>query len=593
MITIRECSPLDDSADLNEKHSVLERMATRRAVVAGSAATAAAAVVGGHVAQVGAQGGARSSSPSGSNQDGNTLVYALGFDVDGTLDPQVTCYDSTIRVMLNVCEPLVWMPDATTIVPALAESWEVAPDGMSYTFKLKQGVTFHDGTPFNAAAVAYSYDRVVALDKFTAAAVAAGTPADAAAPPEGENIITPCQAHDQIGPYDHSEIIDDYTIKMVLTRPFAPFLTGLNGYLGIVSPTAVEAVGIAEFARKPIGTGPYMVEEWVEADHITLVKNPNYNWGSSFFSNAGAPFFDSIEYKVIPDGSVRTGTLISGETQYIDEIDPLQLEDLQSNSDLEVITKGQPGSGWIMFFNFERPGSPQEDIAVRQALAYAIDKDAFNQAVFGGINSPASSPLMKPTFAYEPQTESLYTYDAAKAAQMLDAAGWVLNGDTREKDGKKLEFYWSIQDRPNDKNIATFVQGAWREVGANVTVEAMERAAAQDKRKSGEYDLSFLWFSFADPDILRAIFHSSNIGNFNFARYTDADVDKWLEDAAASQDPEERKTLYSQVQMKVVQDAVTIPLADSITYNAKAKKLQGEYLDFLASYVWMNDAKFE
>ena len=577
--------------EATDQETLLGRKTTRRAVMVGSAATAAAAVAAGTFIDVSARGIAGKSGVSGRKQEGNTLVYALGFDVDGTLDPQVTNFDSTVRVTLNVCEPLVWMPDATTIVPALAESWEVAEDGLSYTFKLKQGVTFHDGTPFNAAAVAFTYDRVVALGKATAAAEAAGTPVDAVTPPA--ELIVPGQSFSQIGPYDHSEIIDDYTIKMILTEPFTPFLTGLNGYLGIVSPTAVETMGLAEFARKPIGTGPYMVEEWVEADHITLVKNPNYTWGSSFFTNTGAPFFDTIEYKVIPDGSVRTGTLISGETQYIDEIDPLQLEDLQSNDELEVITQGQPGSGWIMFYNFERPGKPQNDPAVRQALAYAIDKEAFNLAVFGGVNIPAASPLMKPTFAYEPATEALYSFDVAKCNEMLDAAGWVMNGDVREKDGQKLEFYWPVQDRPNDKNMATFVQGAWREVGASVTIEALERAAAREKRAAGDYDLSFLWFSFADPDILRAIFHSANIGGFNFARYSDAEVDAWLEEAASAQDPEVRKAAYSKVQIKVVTDAVTIPLADSITYNAKAKKLQGEFLDFLASYVWMNDAKFE
>lgn len=576
-----------------DRLSLLGRQTTRRAVMIGSAAASAAAIAAGKFAIADAQSGARQSGSSSRHQDGNTLVYGLGFDVDGTLDPQVTCFDSTIRVMLNVCEPLVWMPDATTIVPGLAESWEVSPDGLEYTFKLRQGVTFHDGTPFNAEAVAYTYDRVVALDKYTAAAVAAGTPEDSVAAAEGENIITPCQAHDQIGQYDRSEIIDDYTIKMILARPFSPFLTGLNGYLGIVSPTAVESMGIAEFARKPVGTGPYMVQEWVEADHITLVKNPTYTWGSSFFTNTGAGYFDSIEYKVIPDGAVRTGTLLSGETQYIDEVDPLQLEDLQSNPDIEVITKPQPGSGWILLFNVDRGDKPQMDVAVRQALSYAIDKDAFNQAVFGGVNVPASSPLMKPTFGYEPQTETMYTYDPAKCAEMLDTAGWVLNGDVREKNGQKLELYWPVQDRPNDKNMTTFVQGAWREVGVTVNVEAMERAAAQENRLAGNYDISFLWFSFADPDILRAIFHSGNIGGFNFSRYTNPEVDKLLEDAAASLDPEERKSLYSQIQIKVLEDAVTIPLADSITYNAKAKKLQGEVLDFLASYVWMNDAKFE
>jgi peptide/nickel transport system substrate-binding protein len=575
--------------------SPLEWQLTRRAVMVGSAAATAAAIAVGRFGSAEAAGGPAAHAVQRS-QEGNTLVYALGFDVDGTLDPQVTNFDSTIRVTLNVCEPLVWMPDATTIVPALAESWEVSPDGLAYTFKLKQGVTFHDGTPFNADAVKYTFDRVVALDKYTAQAVAAGTPADQVAPTDADMVITPGQSHDQIGPYDHSEVIDDYTIKMVLKRPFAPFLTGLNGYLGIVSPTAVQQMGLAEFARKPVGTGPYMVKEWVEADHITLEKNPNYNWGSSFFKNTGPGAFDTIEFKIIPDASVRTGTLQSDETQYVDDVDPLQIEDLKSNPDLEVIEKGQPGSGWVLLFNVDgklRAGKPQLDAAVRQALSYAIDKDAFNQSVFGGLNTPAASPLMKPTFAYEPKTETIYTYDKAKAEQLLDAAGWVKNGDFREKDGQKLSLYWPIQDRPNDKNMATFVQGSFRDVGVDVVVEAMERAAAREKRGAGDYDISFLWFSFADPDILRAMFHTSNIGGFNFSRYSDPDVDKWLEDGASNQDPEARKAAYSQVQMKVVQDAICIPLADSITHNAKAKRLQGDYLDFLASYVWLNDAKFE
>src|SRR5262249_25514974 len=160
------------------------------------------------------------------------------------------------------------------------------------------------------------------------------------------------------------------------------------------------------------------------------------------------------------------------------------------------------------------------------------------------------------------------------------------------KDGQKLSMYFPIQDRPNDKNIATFIQGAFHDVGVDVQVEAMERAAARDKRVAGDYDISFLWFSFADPDILRAIFDSKNIGAFNSSNYSNPDVDKWLEEAAASLDPETRKSLYSQVQLKVVQDAITIPLADSITHNAKAKRLTGDYLDFLASYVWLNDASF-
>lgn len=516
-------------------------------------------------------------------QQGGTLTYGVSFDFDGTLDPQVTNYDSTIRVMLNVCEPLIWMPTATEFYPGLAESWEVSEDGLTYTFKLKQGVKFSDGTPFNADAVKFTYDRVIEGRDL----------AEAGKEVDPEKVIVPGQSFNQIDAYDRAEIVDDYTINLILSRPFAPFLTGLNGYLGIVSPTAVQEMGLAEFGRKPVGTGPFIVKEWVEKDHVTLIRNPDYNWGSSFFEHAGAAYLDEMIYKIIPDGAVRTGTLVSGESQYIDEIDPLQLADLQENPEITIIQQGQPGSGYILLFNLERTESPQADIAVRRALSYAVDKEALNQAVWGGVFSPAASPLMKPTFGYEPKTEEMYSFDPEKALSMLEEAGWTLNGDVREKDGKPLSFSWPIQDRPNDKGMATFIQGAWRDVGADVQVEPMERGAFVAKtREAGEYDLAFMWFSYADPDTLRTIFYSGNIGNFNVGKYNDPEMDKLLLDAAAESDLEKRQVLYSQIQLKVLDEAATIPLADSVTYNAKRSNLEGDFLDFLASYVWMNDARF-
>ncbi|MGH2560504.1 MAG: ABC transporter substrate-binding protein [Thermomicrobiales bacterium] len=558
------------------------RAVSRRTVFTGGAAALALS----RLDTMAAAGGASPSAPRLLRQDvepGGTLTYALGFDVDGTLDPGVTHFDSTIRVTLNICEPLVWMPSATEIVPGLAESWDISADGLEVTFTLKQGVTFHDGTPFNAEAVQFTFDRIVEADKINAEG---GTP-------DPETVIVAGQAHDQIGTYDHAEIIDDHTIKMVLSRPFSPFLTGLNGYLGIVSPTAVQTMGLAEFARAPVGTGPYTFKEWVEADHITIERNPDYAWGSSFFKHQDAAYFDEIIYKMIADPAVRTGTLISGETQYIDEIDPLQIEDLQGNSELTVIEQGQPGSGWVLLVNYARPERPVADPLVRQALEYAVDKDAFNQAVFAGLASPASSPLMKVTFGYDPATEQMYGYDTAQAESLLEEAGWIKNGDIREKDGQKLELYFPIIDRPRDNAMATFLQGAFREIGIDMTVEPMERGRyTQTWQEENNYDFSFMWFSYADPDVLRTIFYSQNIGAFNRVQYNEPDVDKMLEDAAASSDPEVRTDLYSQIQMRVLQDAVVIPLADSITHNAKQANVTDEHLDFLASYVWMNDAHF-
>jgi peptide/nickel transport system substrate-binding protein len=551
----------------------------RRTVLAGTAAGVGAGALG-HLAPFAAPLPLIARAQEA--QQGGTLTYGVSFDVDGTLDPQVTNYDSTIRIMLNVCEPLIWMPTATEFVPGLAESWEVSEDGLTYAFKLKEGVTFHDGTPFNAEAVQFTFDRVVESRKLT----------EAGEEVDPETFIVPGQGFNQIDAYDHAEIVDDYTINLVLSRPFGPFLSGLNGYLGIVSPTAVQEMGLAEFGRKPVGTGPFMVQEWVEQDHVTLVKNPDYNWGSSFFENTGAPYLDEMIYRFIPDDAVRTGTLLSGETQYIDSVDPLQLADLQQNPDIVVIQQGQPGTGYILLFNLARTDSPQADVAVRRALSYAIDKEAMNQAVWGGIFSPASSPLMKPTLGYEPKTEEVYTYDPAMANTMLDEAGWTLNGEIREKDGQPLTLYWPTQDRPNDRAMATFVQGAFREVGVDVVVEPMEQGAYSERQEAGDYDLSFLWFSYADPDVLRTLFFSENIGNFNYANYSNPEVDQLLLDAAAETDPEARQEIYSQIQLQMLEDAVTIPLGDSITYNAKRANLEGDFLDFLASYVWMNDAHF-
>jgi peptide/nickel transport system substrate-binding protein len=162
----------------------------------------------------------------------------------------------------------------------------------------------------------------------------------------------------------------------------------------------------------------------------------------------------------------------------------------------------------------------------------------------------------------------------------------------REKDGQKLELYWPIHDRQSHHMMATFVQGALREVGVIATIEAMDTASVLETRHAGKHDAALFWYSFADPDSLRVVFHSANIGAFNFANYSNPDVDTWLDDASSSADPDARKALYSRVQIKLLEDAVTIPLVDTIVYNAKAKKLQGETLDFLASFVWMNDATF-
>jgi peptide/nickel transport system substrate-binding protein len=510
---------------------------------------------------------APTTAPGAAAAGGGTLVYGLSFDVDDTLDPQVTNFDSTIRITLNVCEPLVWEPDPGRFVPGLADSWEISPDAKTYTFKLKKGVKFHDGTPFNAAAVKFTMDRVVDP------AVKAG------------------QSHDQLGPYDHTEVVDDYTARIVMKQPYAPLLTNLNGYLGIVSPTAVEKMGLAEFARHPVGSGPFMFKEWVPKDHVTLVKNPDYTWGSSYFKHTGPAYLDQVIFKVIPEESVRTGTLKSGETQIIDDLAPLEYDSITRDAKFAIISKGQPGSGFVLLLNTTSTG-PISDAAVRQAMEYGVDREGLNKSVFQGLNKAAWSPLMRPTFAYDASTESVYKFDPDKAGQLLDAAGWQPGPDgVRAKGGQRLEISFPIISRPRDKAMAESVQASLRDVGIDLKVDPLERAAAREAFNQNRYDVSFMWFSYGDPDVLRTIFHSENVNAFNRARYQVPEVDSMLEEAAGLTDASKRADIYKQVQQRVLKDAVVVPLVDTLVYDAKRAEVQGETLDALASYVWLYDVQ--
>ncbi len=500
---------------------------------------------------------------------GGTLVYALSGDLDDTMDPQVTNFDSAIRVTLNICEPLLWEPEPGKFVPGLAESWEVSPDAKVFTFKLKRGVKFHDGTPFNAEAVKFTFDRVV--DPATKAG----------------------QSHDQIGPYDRTEVVDENTVRVYMKTGHVSLLTNLNGYLGIISPTAFKKMGPAEFARAPVGTGPFIFKEWVPKTHIRLVKNPDYNWGSSFFKHTGPANLDELVYKIIPEPSVRTGTLKTGEVQYVEEVDPLEYEALKKDNKFVVIDKPQPGSGWILLLNQTSQG-PIKDLQVRTAMAYAVDREGLNKSVFQGLNKVAWTPLMRPTFGYDASLEKLFSFDPAKAKQILDGAGWKVGGDAiREKDGQKLVVDHPIISRPRDKAMAESIQASLRDVGIDYKVTPLERAAAREQFRQNRYDVSFMWFSYGDPDVLRTIFHSSNVEAFNRARYQVPEVDKILEEAAGTIDPARRVELYRQVQERVLKEVITIPLIDSVSHHAKRADVEGDHLDALASYVWLYDAQLK
>ncbi len=394
------------------------------------------------------------------------------------------------------------------------------------------------------------------------------------------------QARDQMGPYDHTEVIDDYTAKVVMKQGYAPLMTNLNGYVGMVSPDAVKKLG-ADFAQKPVGTGPFMFKEWVAKDHVTVVRNPDYNWGSSFFKNTGPAYLDAIIYKLIPEIAVRTGTVKSGETHYINTMDPLEYDTLKKDPKFVVIEKAQPGVGYILQLNVTSSGFVK-DLPVRQAFLYGIDRVGLCKAVWNGTYKPSTSPLTAVTMGYDPTTAQ-YGYDPKKAADLLEGAGWKMGADgIRVKDGQKLTIRLPVFARANDKAMAEAVQASMKAVGVDVTLNVGERAAMLDVYAQNAYDIAFQYLLYGDPDALRTMFYSKNL-NLNRTKWNSPELDKLLDDAVAVADRAQREKIYAQAQQLLLKQAVVVPLGDPVTFDVKRAEVQGDWLDALAGYTYMND----
>jgi peptide/nickel transport system substrate-binding protein len=474
---------------------------------------------------------------------GNTeLVYGINNNVD-TLDPNVTSFSSVGIIDGHVVDPLVWQDPLGTFHPGLATEWSVNADATEYTFKLRNDVKFHDGTPFNAEAVKFTFDRIVNPDTKSQTAISL------------------------IGTYKETEIVDDYTVKIHFSSPFAPFLDSVSQpYLGIVSPTAVQQMG-ADFGQKSIvGTGPFKVESYTPDSEVVLVRNDDYNWGSAdVFGTSGPSKFSKITFKIIQEPATRLAALESGSASggadFIDDVPPTDVERLKQEGNVNVLEIEQPGHGWSLMMNVEKP--PTDDVAVRKAIALASDKQGMIDTVFNGFGTPGCSPLTKVMFAYDPASCDYLPYNPDQAGKILDDDGWKLNSTTgiREKDGAPLVIqHYFRSDNPLGQAMATFMKADLAKVGIDVELNGLARAGYFDAVRTGQHNTQNWWDTQTDPDgVVRTLFHSSNAdGGTNRNRYKSPEMDKLIDEAAGSSDPAKRVELYKEIQKLADDDAVMV-----------------------------------
>lgn len=477
----------------------------------------------------------RASRPSAANQEGGgTLVFGA-WQTPDTMDPQKTGLAATGRILSNVFDPLVWrFPGDDNFYPGLATSWEISEDALEYTFHLRTDVKFHNGEPFNATAVKYTFDRLNDPANGTLDTV-----------PRGFNRV---------------DIIDDATAKVVFDEPYAPFLILVAAGGWRILPPVYAAENPEGMGLTPPGTGPFMVTEYVAGSYVTIKRNPDYNWApEAYFGRQGPALLEGIDWRIIAEAGTRASTLESGETNLIEEIPPAQYETLSGNSSVTVYEQATLGCPRSVQLNCTK--APTDDKLVRQAINYAVDKTIITDIIFKGTVEPAWGPLEKLTPGYEPQVETLYAFDPDKAKALLDEAGWVQDGDYRSKDGVELKANFIVIANDNFDEAAQVIQSQLKDVGINLELSSEAEPTVFNTYNRGDQNFANIFWWGADPESLYSLYHSSQIEQgFNWSHYTNPDVDALLEQGYIESDFEARMDLYKQAQMLIMDDAPLLPV---------------------------------
>ena len=483
-----------------------------------------------------ADGGAETTEPA----VGGTLTYALDTPVN-TLDPNVAGAAQEARVLRQVVDSLVSIDSDGVVQPWLADSWTVSDDSLTYTFILQEGVTFTDGTALDAEAVCSNFDRI-------------------ADPATGS-----LSAISLLGPYDSCAAPDATTVVVTLKTVFVPFLNYMaSTFMGIVSPTAVAEMGAANFALAPVGSGPFVVESYTPNDRVVLTRNDDYDWAPATAAHTGAAYLEGIVFQMIPDATVRIGSLRSGDVDIVGVVPETDIQSIQDDSTLEFVAQPSPGTTAQLFLNQSQPGL--DDVNVRIAIRAAIDFDSAVQALYFGAYERAWGLLTPVTPGYSDSAEDSFEYDPELAADMLDDAGWELNSDgIREKDGETLSLRYIESDPSVQKkqDYAEFIKQNLAAVGVEVELVFEANAPLQADRQSSNYGLATLSYGNIDPNVLANTLPTSKIptetqATFNLSHIQDPELDALILEGQTTVDADARAAIYEEIQDIVIENAYTI-----------------------------------
>lgn len=464
------------------------------------------------------------------------LIVAHGTDTE-TLDPHKGTSSPTFTVLSHTFETLFELDLDGKIVPKLAESMDVNEDSTVFTIRLKEGINFSDGTPFNAEAVKANLERI--LD------------------PEGEFPYA-----ELLEPVKEINVLDEYTVQLVTAEPFGPMAQHLaHEAYAMVSP-AVLAQGDDAVLRNPVGTGPFLIEDWRQGEEVVLVKNPNY-WGEP-------AKLDRVIFRVVADES-RVVELEAGTIDVATRVPPSEVERLEADPNITIDRTTIMRSIFI-YLNAQR--EPFNDVRVRQAFNYAVNKEAIVENLLAGAGEPMTSPVPPGVFGYSPQTP--YEYDPDRARQLLEEAGFDFN--------QTITLYHPTGRYTQDALVADAVRADLARIGVKVELQTMEWGQYVEMFltpfEENKILMGMLGWGVATGDAdyaLYPMFHSRSWpGNdFNVGFYANEEVDRLLDAARTTADPEERARLYADAQKIIWEEAPWLFLHNEAVITAMRSNVTG------------------
>ena len=467
------------------------------------------------------------------------------------------------EVVQQFYETLVDRDATGEIKPLLIKEIQISPDGLVHTWTLQSGVKFHDGTDFNAEAVKWNLERKIEKKQ-----------------PMWDMI-----------PFQKIEAVGPLTVKVTLSRPYAGIYNVLHVKTFVMySPTWAQKVGDDALKSQAVGTGPFMVAEYVPNERLVLKKNPNY-W------QKGLPYLDEIVYKVVPDANTRATMLEAGDCDVAGFLSIQDVDRFKFNPKIDIHA-GTSSRYYYLAINMSNP--PMDDVRVRKALNYAVDKEGMARTVFLGYASPAHAVIVTPAVSgYVPA--GYYEYDPEKAKTLLDEAGWKdTNGNgIRDKDGKELILKLRTRKgvSPGDIETAELVQGFLKEIGIQVDIDIVDTATflAELNRPLTDpgypyYDLLNLsWGTFTgDAEYPLKTYYACDAWPpkyWDYSHYCNEQVDAWIAEADKAPTLEERNKIYEKVIKQVWDDAPQIILFDGLATATARSYVKGLYLD-PAQTIW-------